>query len=150
MPHFPKPFFPPSRDQWYVQLDGKQVNLGPDRDAAFDRYHSIMTAKKRGAATGPVPSESLVAIIDAYLEWLQKHRSPETYEWYRYRLERLARKYPERRAGIEALSRPTVGGRIRLLRHVPPELSADDQAVSAVVGPAGLPRQVIRRRRRAC
>lgn len=42
MPHFPKPFFRKSRSLWYVELDGKQVNLGPDREAAFKRYHQFM------------------------------------------------------------------------------------------------------------
>ena len=31
MPHFPKPFFRRKKDRWYVQLDGKQINLGSDR-----------------------------------------------------------------------------------------------------------------------
>jgi hypothetical protein len=35
MPRYPKPFFRKSRQLWYVQLAGRQVNLGPDRDAAF-------------------------------------------------------------------------------------------------------------------
>ncbi len=37
MPHFPKPFHRLSRDLWYVQVDGRQVNLGRDRAAAFRR-----------------------------------------------------------------------------------------------------------------
>ena len=32
---YSKPFFCPSRRLWYVELDGKQLNLGSDRDAAF-------------------------------------------------------------------------------------------------------------------
>ena len=43
MPHFPKPFFRPARGLWYVQLyRGKQVNLGPDRDAAFRQYGELI------------------------------------------------------------------------------------------------------------
>ena len=42
MPHYPKPFFRAPRGLWYVQIDGRQVNLGPDRDEAFRRYHDLM------------------------------------------------------------------------------------------------------------
>lgn len=29
MAHYPKPFFRAPRGLWYVQIDGKQINLGP-------------------------------------------------------------------------------------------------------------------------
>ncbi len=32
MAHRPKPFFKKSRSAWYVQLNGRQHNLGPDED----------------------------------------------------------------------------------------------------------------------
>ena len=41
---FPKPFYRKSRDTWYVQIDGRQINLGKDRETAFQRYHAIMAA----------------------------------------------------------------------------------------------------------
>ena len=44
-----------------------------------------------------VSPESLVAIIDAFLDWTQKNRAADTYEWYRYRLQRLVDKYPDLR-----------------------------------------------------
>src|SRR5213078_4008018 len=36
-----QPFFRPSRNTWFVQLDGKQINLGPDEGAAFTRYYEL-------------------------------------------------------------------------------------------------------------
>ena len=48
MPHYPKPFFRAPRGLWYVQLDGRQVNLGPDRDEAFRRYHDLMARPESG------------------------------------------------------------------------------------------------------
>jgi hypothetical protein len=36
MPHYPKPFFRKSRGLWYVQIDGKQHNLGPHQADAFE------------------------------------------------------------------------------------------------------------------
>ena len=46
-----------------------------------------------------VVSDSLAAIIDAFLEWVSKNRSAETYEWYRYRLQRFIEHYPDLGAG---------------------------------------------------
>lgn len=95
MPHFPKPFFKKARGVWYVEIDRKQINLGPDRDEAFRRYHQLMAQpRQREVATG-----SLAAIVDVFLEWVQQNRAADTYEWYRYRLERFVQRYPEMRAG---------------------------------------------------
>jgi hypothetical protein len=40
-------------------------------------------------------ADLLASVVDAFLEWVQRPRSPGTYEWYRYRLERLVRKHPD-------------------------------------------------------
>lgn len=85
MPHFPKPFFKKSRGLWYVEIDRKQIKLGPDRDAAFATYHKLMGEPRPTA----VRSDQLSIIIDAFLEWSQRQRSACTYEWYRYRLQRF-------------------------------------------------------------
>ena len=45
--------------------------------------------------TPVVPTGSVVAIIDAFLDWCSKHRSPDTYELCRSRLERFARTDPD-------------------------------------------------------
>jgi integrase/recombinase XerD len=50
MAHFPKPFFKKARSAWYVQLDGKQIKLAPDKDLAFERYHQLMQARCRTGA----------------------------------------------------------------------------------------------------
>lgn len=90
MPHYPKPFFRKSRGLWYVQIDGKQHNLGADRTVAFERYHALMQQP-----TGQrVANDSVVAIIDAFLDWCQKHRAPATYEWYHWRLQLFAQSIP--------------------------------------------------------
>jgi hypothetical protein len=46
MPKFPKPFFRTARNAWFVQVAGKQVNLGPDRDKALRSYHNLMGRPK--------------------------------------------------------------------------------------------------------
>ncbi|MCC7421046.1 MAG: tyrosine-type recombinase/integrase [Planctomycetaceae bacterium] len=94
MARSPKPWFRKDRDAWFVTLDGRRHNLGPDREAAFRRFHQMMAEP----AKRTVSSDLLVALIDVFLDWLQKHRTLDTFEWYRYRLERLARKYPDMRA----------------------------------------------------
>jgi integrase len=93
VPHYPKPFFKKARRCWYVEIDRRQVKLGPDRDEAFRTYHQLMAEPKKKQVAGG----SLAAIVDAFLEWSQQNRSPDTYEWYRYRLERFVRQYPDLR-----------------------------------------------------
>lgn len=90
MPHFPKPFFKKARGLWYVQIDRRQVNLGPNRDEAFRRYHELMT----NPSVAESPTTTIVPIIEAFLDWTAKHRAPDTYEWYRYRLQRFVDRYP--------------------------------------------------------
>ena len=76
MPHYPKPFFKKARRVWYVEIDRKQLNLGPDRDEAYRRYHELMAKPQRRAI---ISADSLLAIMDAFLDWCQKHRAPDTY-----------------------------------------------------------------------
>lgn len=49
----------------------------------------------RQPAAVKVSSESFVAIGDVFLEWTHQNRSPDTYEWYRYRIERFCQRYPD-------------------------------------------------------
>jgi integrase len=91
MAHFPKPFFKKARGVWYVEIKRKQINLGPDRDEAFRTYHAMMAQPQRQSAA----SGSLAAIFDAFLEWVQINRAPDTYEWYRYRLQRFLDHHPD-------------------------------------------------------
>jgi len=93
MPHFPKPFYKKARGVWYVEINRKQVNLGPDKDEAFRQYHQLM-GKPREQHVSP---DSLVEIIDAFLDWTQKNRAPDTFEWYQQRLQRFVSTYPEMR-----------------------------------------------------
>jgi hypothetical protein len=60
-----------------VTLDGKQFNLGPDKDQAFEQYHRLMTMPPKQRLAG----DSLAEIRDAFLEWCCTHRKPRTYEW---------------------------------------------------------------------
>ncbi len=90
MPHFPKPYFRKNRQTWTVQINGHQHNLGRDRDAAFKQYHELMATPTPAVAPPPIPSGSVLSIIDKYLDWCKEHRSAGTFEWYRWRLQHFA------------------------------------------------------------
>ena len=78
MARTPKPWHRKDRKCWFVTIDGLRHNLGPDRKSAFQQFHELMARPKKRA----VQSKSVAAIIDAFLEWTQKHRAKRTYEWY--------------------------------------------------------------------
>ncbi len=96
MPHFPKPFFRASRGLWYIQIAGKQHNLG--RCTEEEAVERAVSLKKQLKNRPVVNSDSLAAIIDAFLEWVQNNRSVKTYGWFQYRLQRFVEKYPDMRA----------------------------------------------------
>ena len=92
----PEPWWREDRQAWFVQIDGKRHNLGRNKKAAWQRYFELMARPRKRTI---VSTESLLAIIDAFLDWCQKHRAHHTYEWYRASLECFARKYPNLRLG---------------------------------------------------
>ncbi len=79
---FPRPYFRTQRNCWCLQLDGKQITLGSDRDEAFLLYHKIM-AERRSPAPRPLVGVALSPVLDRFLEWCQTNRAPRTYDWYR-------------------------------------------------------------------
>ena len=82
----PQPFYKHSRNTWYLEVDGKQHNLGPDREEAFALYHELMVAHGQGKL-GRNPKASQLVL--AYLSWAKnpKHMKSTTYEWYKYHLD---------------------------------------------------------------
>ena len=87
---FPKPWYRPSRGVWYVTIDGVQHNLGPNKEEAARRYHDLMGQPR----PKKVAADSVVALIDAFLDWCEKHRAPDTYEWYHSRLQLFVKTIP--------------------------------------------------------
>ena len=90
MPRFPKPWFRKERSCWYVQLDGKQHNLGSERELAFKRYHDLMASPRKRR----VASETVPAILDLFLDWCEKNRAPATYAWYQVRCQEFVDTIP--------------------------------------------------------
>lgn len=79
MAHFAKPWFRSGRG-WYVEVAGKQIKLGDDRDEAFKRYHQLMAGE---AASGTMVCE----IVSEFLAWCRRHRAPGTHRWHKIRCE---------------------------------------------------------------
>ena len=95
MPHYPKPFYRKPRRRWYVEIDGKQINLGPDRGEAFRTYHELMASPEPVNYRATDPGQPVALLCDRFLEWVQTHRAEPTYEGYRYRLQRFIDLHPE-------------------------------------------------------
>jgi integrase len=93
----PKPWFRKSHSAWFVTIGGVQNNLGRDKKLAYERFYELMGQPKQPqqSPTARVDSRSITAIVNAFLDWSRKHRSPDTVEWYRYRLERFVDRYPD-------------------------------------------------------
>jgi chorismate mutase-like protein len=85
----PEPFYRPKRRRWYVQIDGKQINLGPDEKQAYQRYDLLMAARSLPRlTTSPGGHLTVVAVLDAYLDWLHNRvqsgeKAPRTFDWYK-------------------------------------------------------------------
>jgi len=78
----PTPFFVTARGVWRVQINGRQVNLGPDQSQAWKKYHEIM------ARPPEVEASLVVGVIEGFLDWCQRRvdrqeLEPRSYEWYR-------------------------------------------------------------------
>lgn len=72
-----QPYYLKRRKCWYVWIDGKQERLDPDKKQAFDKFHKLMSNDE---INGEV---SVAKLLDASLDWMQKHRSAKTFSWYR-------------------------------------------------------------------
>lgn len=78
MARSPKPWYRKDRKSWFVTIDGRRHNLGPNRKLAFQSFHEMMARPQKRE----VPSESMAATIDLFLDWALRHRAKRTYEWY--------------------------------------------------------------------
>lgn len=91
MPGPSKPWFRKDRGAWFVTIDGHRHNLGPNRTRAMHKFHELKAQTQRRA----VSTDLVVAVCDAFLDWCQKHRAPQTYGWYQSRLQRFATRFPD-------------------------------------------------------
>src|SRR5262245_61734099 len=82
-----KPWWWSRLNTWCVTIDGIQHKLGPEKEAAERKFHELMAKR----AEERVPSESVTAVCDLFLEWTQKHREQTTYDWYKKHLTSFCR-----------------------------------------------------------
>ena len=70
-------------------IDGKQINLGPDEEEAYRRYHAIMAERGKPApiVVSTDANPALVAILEEFIDWCLKHREPRTVESYKERIQ---------------------------------------------------------------
>ncbi|MEZ6056962.1 MAG: hypothetical protein R3C01_09675 [Planctomycetaceae bacterium] len=73
-----KPWFRKSNKRWYVEFDGKQVNLGPDKKEALRQFHDLMAKPELDRTTVRSLSISLPEIVDHFLDWVHRNRV----HWY--------------------------------------------------------------------
>lgn len=92
MARTPKPWYWEDRGSWYVTIRGSRHNLGADRIEAHRAFHALMSKP----APSPVRrADYVAAIIDRFLDWVEKNRAPDTYVWYQSRLQRFVTRHPD-------------------------------------------------------
>ncbi len=83
MARTPKLWWRKDRRAWFVTICWARHNLGADWEEASQRFHELMAAPKKPR----VGTDSVVALCDAFLDWVEKHRVTDTYRWYQDRLQ---------------------------------------------------------------
>jgi integrase/recombinase XerC len=104
MAHFPKPWFRAARGVWYVQIGGRQINLGGDREAAFAEYHRLMGRHRPGE--GPPQDEAappVVNVLARFRAWVEANRSAATLRLYDERLQSFIDSLVNQRLTVEQL-----------------------------------------------
>jgi integrase len=91
-PH--KPWYRASKDAWFVEINGKQIRLAKgqaNEKAAWDTFYRLMAS---GAARLPdAESLAVATVCDLFLDFSEKHHSPDTYRWYRDYLQDFCESY---------------------------------------------------------
>ncbi|TWT34806.1 tyrosine-type recombinase/integrase [Blastopirellula retiformator] len=80
MPRQPKPFFRKQTNSWYCSIAGRQISLGKDRESAHAKFHELMADREQVTAE----VTTLYELSQAYLDWCQANRKPNTYQRHRY------------------------------------------------------------------
>jgi integrase len=97
MPRHPEPFYRNARHGWFVQVGKRQIKLGrdpsPQRNKEgvpvapapiLKKYHEVMATleEEKPPEPPPVNPTFAVEVIDTFLDWVERHKAPRTYEWY--------------------------------------------------------------------
>ena len=84
MARTPKPWYRSERKAWFVTINCKRYNLGPNKSEAEKKFYQLMAS--------PIQPDkiTLYELMDDFLEWTQKHRAERTYTFYKHHLNRFA------------------------------------------------------------
>jgi integrase len=101
MPHRPEPWYRASKNAWYVQLDGSQIRLakGPKDDtekAAWDAFYRLMGSDLKELP--PKDKLRTAELCSLFLDFSDKHHSPDTFENYRHFLRSFVKSFGDKLA----------------------------------------------------
>ena len=75
-----KPFFRKQTKSWYCSINGRQISLGKDREAAHKKFHTLLADQSLLSAE----ITTIYELSQTYLDWCEKNRKrallPITFE----------------------------------------------------------------------
>src|SRR5579871_2628023 len=99
MPRRPKPFF--HRGWWVTNTGGTRTKLAQGRenkDAAEDALLDLLNELRRNPVRKTYPQLTVRDLCDKFLDWVEIHRAPDTYEDYHDGLAGWVKLHGNRRA----------------------------------------------------
>jgi integrase len=86
MPRPAKPWWWEERQAYFIKINGKRIRLSEDKKEANQLFHKL----KSEPEAPKLHSDSVIAIIDAFLDDTSKTKAEATYDWYKSFLEPFA------------------------------------------------------------
>lgn len=90
----PKPFLRTDRALWYVQIDGRQYNLGRDKPAAWAEYHRLMGQRDQLGGREELVPVTVRDLLALFLADTERTASGNTFRWYHHFLQRFSKSLP--------------------------------------------------------
>lgn len=88
----PKPWKRKATGNWMLEVNGKQINLGKDKDEAFKEYKRLI--HERGLAPNDSAAYSLHDVVDAYWLYVKRTKKPSTIDQRRGLLQSIRDYFP--------------------------------------------------------
>lgn len=85
----PKPWYRKERKSWFVTINGKRHNLGPDKKEATCSFFKLVAHPSRANDI------TFFDLLDEFLEWTSIHRAKQTYKFYQERITRFTSENPD-------------------------------------------------------
>jgi integrase len=78
MPRQPKPYYRKAQKRWVCTIQGRRITLGPNREAAFAKFHELMLNQDNLSAE----VNTLYDLSQVFLDWCKANRHENTYGNY--------------------------------------------------------------------